>query len=52
MRVTLNKEQAAIIASAIRPQIRAYIIANCEKYEAFLRAEREAERKNYTKNAG
>ena len=40
-RMILSKEQAEIIAAAIRPQIKSYINANREKYEAFLYAERK-----------
>ena len=37
MNITLTKEQAKIIATAIRPQIKVYIEANREKYEKFLK---------------
>ena len=37
--IVLSKEQAQIFAAAIRPQIKAYIKKNRDKYEAWLQAE-------------
>ncbi len=37
----IGKEAAKTIAVAIRPQIKAYVEANREKFEAFLQAEKE-----------
>jgi len=37
--ITLSKDQAQIFAAAIRPQIKAYIEKNREKYEAWVKAE-------------
>ena len=39
--MSISIEQAKIIASAIRPQIRAYIEMNREKYENFLKTEKD-----------
>ena len=44
MKVSLTKEQSAIIAAHIRPQIKAFIEANKDKYLEWLKAEREAGR--------
>ena len=37
--IVISADSARIIAAAVRPQIKAYIEQNRDKYEAFLRAE-------------
>jgi len=37
----LSKDQAQVFAAAIRPQIKAYIEENREKYEAWVQAEKK-----------
>ena len=46
--MTISKEQAHIVAVAIRPQIKAYIRQNRAKYEAWLKSEREKEQRGQT----